>query len=215
MNIKGVIFDSDGTLVDSERIAAGLLWEMLGQRDIHLPREEVLQRFRGVQFAVFIASLAQQYPWLDAEPFMQAFRSQSLTLFARGMQPMPGALAFVSTLRLPKCVASNGPRNKIETCLGSAGLLEHFAERIVSAYEVNAWKPAPGLILEAARVLQLSPHECLLVDDSHAGVEAGLAAGSWVAGFGEEDFSAYAQEPRFHCVPTYEDLSRLLERAAR
>ena len=210
MNIDGVIFDSDGTLVDSERIAAGLLWEMLMERDIHLPRDEVLARFRGVQFKVFTARLVETYPWLEAEPFMATFREVSLARFAQGMQPMPGALAFVRQLRLPKCVASNGPRNKIETCLGSAGLLDYFDGRIVSAYEVNAWKPAPGLILAAAETLALAPERCLLVEDSHAGVEAGLAAGTWVAGYGEEDFSAYVGEPRFHLAPTYEDVARLL-----
>lgn len=210
MDIKGVIFDSDGTLVDSERIAAGLLWEMLARHDIRLPQEEVLRRFRGVQFAVFTERLAQAYPWLDPAPFMAQFRTESLALFARGMQPMPGALAFVSRLELPKCVASNGPRNKIETCLGSAGLLPYFSDHIVSAYEVNAWKPAPELILEAARVLHVLPEHCLLVEDSHAGVEAGLAAGTWVAGYGDEDFSAYAQAPRFFRTPTYEDVARLL-----
>lgn len=210
MNIKGVIFDSDGTLVDSERIAAGLLWEMLAERDIQLPQEEVLQRFRGVQFAVFTQRLAEAYPWLEPESFMRAFRQDSLTLFARSMRPMPGAEAFVSELHLPKCVASNGPRAKIETCLGTAGLLPHFGEHIVSAYEVKAWKPAPGLILAAAQVLGLPPEDCLLVDDSHAGVEAGLAAGSWVAGFGDEDFSAYAHEPRFHVTPTYDQVAALI-----
>jgi HAD superfamily hydrolase (TIGR01509 family) len=215
VDIKGVIFDSDGTLVDSERLAAGLLWEMLSQRDIHLPQDEVLNRFRGVQFAVFVQHLTKAYPWLDPEPFIQEFRTESLALFARGMQPMPGALAFVSGLELPKCVASNGPRNKIETCLGGAGLLHYFDGYIVSAYEVNAWKPAPDLILEAARVLRLPAQACLLVEDSHAGVEAGLAAGTWVAGFGDEDFSAYADEPRFRVTPRYDDVARLLSGSSR
>jgi HAD superfamily hydrolase (TIGR01509 family) len=210
VKIEGVIFDSDGTLVDSERIAARLLWEMLCSRRIDLPEQEVLDRFRGVQFAVFATRLAEEYPGFDKEAFMREFRTQSLVRFTQGMAPMPGALAFVSALQLPKCVASNGPRVKIETCLGTAGLLEHFDTRIVSAYEVQAWKPAPGLILEAARVLGVAPANCLLVDDSHAGVEAGLAAGTWVAGYGAEDFTPYLNEPRFHLAPTYQDVARLL-----
>lgn len=210
MDIKGVIFDSDGTLVDSERIAARLLWEMLTSRGIDLPEHEVLDRFRGVQFAVFAARLAEEYPGFEAEPFMRQFRVDSLVRFAQGMAPMPGALDFVRSLHVPKCVASNGPRVKIETCLGTAGLLEYFHGRIVSAYEVQAWKPAPGLIVEAAKVLQLPPHQCLLIEDSHAGVEAGLAAGVWVAGYGEEDFSPYLNDARFTRTPTYQDVARLL-----
>lgn len=210
MNIQGIIFDSDGTLVDSERLAATLLQQLLHERDIDLPHGEVLARFRGVQFAVFTARLAAQYPWLDPEPFMHEFRVKSLELFARGMQPMPGAEPFLARSMLPRCVASNGPRNKIETCLGAAGLLGYFQGRIVSAYEVGAWKPDPGLILAAAQALDVPVEHCLLVDDSHAGVEAGLAAGAWVAGYGDEDFSSYLKLPRFRLAPSYEALKALL-----
>lgn len=210
--VKGVIFDSDGTLVDSENVAATLLHAMLGERGIEMSQPEVLRRFRGVQFAVFIAELCQAHPDLDGEPFMVEFRQRSLEVFRQGLAPMPGAKAFVENLDLPKCVASNGPRLKIETCLGQAGLLQYFTDRIASAYEVRSWKPAPGLIIEAAALLGLQPHECLLVEDSIAGAEAGLAAGAQVAGFGEFDFSTFDHAANFHRTPTYDDVAALLQR---
>lgn len=210
MSIEGVIFDSDGTLVDSERMAAGLLRELLAERDIHLPHDEVLRRFRGVQFAIFVGELCEEHAHLDAEPFMSDFRGRSLDLFAQGLEAMPGALDFVRELKLPKCVATNGPRAKVETCLKTAGLWEAFDGNIVSAYEVNAWKPSPELILAAARVLDLAPQQCLLVDDSVPGVQAGLAAGTLVAGYGDTDFSAFQGHPGFHHVPDYAALKALL-----
>ncbi|EIK96629.1 putative phosphatase YieH [Pseudomonas sp. M47T1] len=210
MTIKGVIFDSDGTLVDSERLAASLLRDLLAERDIHLPHDEVLRRFRGVQFAIFVGELCEEHGHLDAEPFMRDFRSRSLDLFAAGLDAMPGALDFVRELKLPKCVASNGPRTKIETCLKTAGLWDAFDGNIVSAYEVNAWKPSPELIVAAARMLMLEPGECLLVDDSIPGVQAGLAAGSKVAGYGDTDFSRFEGQPGFHHVPDYTALKALL-----
>ncbi|WP_249675050.1 HAD family hydrolase [Pseudomonas abieticivorans] len=211
MNIKGVIFDSDGTLVDSERLAAGLLRDLLAQRDIHLEHEEVLRRFRGVQFAIFVGELCEQHAHLEAEPFMRDFRSQSLELFAQGLEAMPGALEFVRELSLPKCVASNGPLAKIETCLKSAGLWDVFEGRVVSAYEVNAWKPSPELILEAARVLGVPPANCLLVEDSIPGAQAGLAAGTQVAGYGDTDFSVFQGNPNFHRVADYAALKVLIQ----
>lgn len=211
MAIKGVIFDSDGTLVDSETIAAALLHRMLVERGIELPEDEVLARFRGVQFSMFIAELCKEYPGLDGEALIEAYRERSLEVFRRGLQPMPGAKAFVASLDLPKCVASNGPRLKIETCLGQAGLLDYF-ELIASAYEVRSWKPAPGLIIEAARLMGLQPHECLLIEDSRAGAEAGLAAGTQVAGFGEFDFPTLTHSANFHRTPTYDDVNALLQR---
>lgn len=210
MTIQGVIFDSDGTLVDSERMAAGLLRELLAEREIHLPFDEVLRRFRGVQFAIFVAELCQEHDHLDAEPFMRDFRGRSLELFAAGLDAMPGALDFIRELHLPKCVASNGPRTKIETCLKTAGLWDAFDGNIVSAYEVNAWKPSPELIVAAARVLDLAPAQCLLVDDSIPGVQAGLAAGTQVAGYGDTDFSRFEGHPAFHRVPDYAALKTLL-----
>lgn len=211
MSIEGVIFDSDGTLVDSERMAAGLLRDLLAQRDIHLDHEQVLQRFRGMQFAIFVGELCEQHEHLEAEPFMRDFRSQSLELFSRGLEAMPGALDFVRELKLPKCVASNGPLAKIEMCLKTAGLWDVFEGRVVSAYEVNAWKPEPELILEAARVLGVAPEKCLLVEDSIPGAQAGLAAGTQVAGYGDTDFSAFAGNPNFHRVADYSALKALLK----
>lgn len=212
MTIEGVIFDNDGTLVDSERVASGLLHELLLERDIDLGQAEVLRRFRGVKFASFIAELCAEHPHLEGERFMHQFREQSLEVFRNGLASMPGALEFVRDLQLPKCVASNGPRNKIETTLHAAGLLEFFEGHIVSAYEVESWKPAPGLILAAAELLGLAPQRCLLVEDSIAGVSAGLAAGTQVAGYGEFDFSQFEGQANFHRVEDYAALAELLRR---
>lgn len=96
---------------------------------------------------------------------------------------MEGAIELVGGLGIDKCIASNGPRDKIELCLGVTGLLAHFAGRIASAYEVHSWKPEPGLIVHAATMMAAPLSKCLLVDDSYAGVEAGLAAGVNVVGF--------------------------------
>ena len=135
MAIKGVIFDSDGTLVDSENVAAGLLHRMLAERAIELSQAEVLRRFRGVQFAVFIAELSKEHPSLEGEAFMAEFRHRSLDEFRAGLAPMPGALAFVEQLDLPKCVASNGPM-----------LAASFSVGMTTATEVMA-RSAPGRML--------------------------------------------------------------------
>lgn len=214
MAIRGVIFDSDGTLVDSERVAAQLLSRQLAEWGVELDSHEVLRRFRGVQFALFVGRLCEEHPQLDAQPFMREFRKRSLEVFRTGLAPMPGALAFVRELALDKCVASNGPMEKIQTCLGQAGLLEHFDARIVSAYEVKAWKPDPGLIVAAAQVMGLAPEECVLIDDSHAGVEAGLAAGSQVIGYGDDDFSPFEHLPQFHRARDYQEVAARIARLA-
>ena len=183
MQIDGIIFDSDGTLVDSETLSARTISGILHEAGAVLPADQVLERFRGCHFAPFAEALMRDYPVMGVADFTRAYRQRSRALFAQELQPMPGALAVVAGLSVEKCVASNGPMDKLETCLGVTGLLPYFKDRVASAYEVGSWKPAPGLILHAAAMMQLPPDRCLLVEDSLAGIQAGLAAGVQVVGY--------------------------------
>jgi HAD superfamily hydrolase (TIGR01509 family) len=89
-------------------------------------------------------------------------------------------LGLLQRLEVPYCVATNGPRVKTELTLSITGLLPLLQDRIFSAYEVGAFKPDPTLFLHAARVMDVEPARCLVVEDSAAGVRAGLAAGMHV-----------------------------------
>ncbi|WP_411959582.1 HAD family hydrolase [Pseudomonas sp. s4] len=210
MNIQGIIFDCDGTLVDSERLAAQLLSQLLGEQDVEMTPADVLLRFRGVQFQSFVDGLCDLYPALSPETLTVGFRTRSLPLFEGRLEPMPGAIEFVESLRIPACVASNGPRIKIETCLKSVGLYSAFENTIISAYEVQAWKPDPKIMLHAAESLGLPTDKCLVVEDSLSGVEAGLLAGCLVAGYGDADFSKFSGQTNFHPCPDYNALDQLL-----
>lgn len=212
VTLAGLIFDCDGTLVDSERLAAQLLAKLLAEQHVTLPEDEVLRRFRGIPFAQFISELIALYPALNGSHLAHEFRVRSLPLLRDHVKEMPGAVAFVRDAQLPVCVASNGPRAKIETSLGAVGLLEIVDARIVSAYEVNAWKPSPRLIEHAADMLGVPVAHCLLVDDSVPGVQAGISAGAQVAGYGDTDFSEFAGLANFHPVADYAALEQLVQR---
>jgi HAD superfamily hydrolase (TIGR01509 family) len=109
--------------------------------------------------------------------FEQELRRRRDHTFAQRLRPVAGALELVRRLRVPSCVASNGPQPQIELSLRVTGLHELFAGRIYSAYSVRAWKPEPQLFLHAGRELDVHPSECAVVEDSELGVQAGLAAG--------------------------------------
>jgi HAD superfamily hydrolase (TIGR01509 family) len=183
LSIDAIIFDSDGTLVDSETLSAQVIVEILADFGAPVPYAQVLQRFRGCRFAEFAALLLHDFPVLPVDRFTVEFRMRTNRVFATHLQPMPGALALVSSLEIEKCVASNGPRDKIDLCLGVTGLLPYFDARVASAYEVGSWKPEPGLILHAAAMMGVPARHCLLIEDSLAGVEAGIAAGVNVVGY--------------------------------
>jgi HAD superfamily hydrolase (TIGR01509 family) len=180
--IKAVIFDCDGTLVDSESLSARLLGQLLQQHGHLLDEETILHYFRGRPYARFLDDISQHFPQLDRTLFSQQFRQQSLQLLASQLDTMPGAHDLLAALTLPRCIASNGPREKIETSLHSTGLKPYFGDAIISAYEVNAWKPDPALIHHALQLLGADAADCLLVEDSASGIAAGLAAGVAVAG---------------------------------
>ncbi len=81
------------------------------------------------------------------------------------------------------CVASSGAHDKIFATLSRTGLYRRFAPHIFSASQVGNGKPAPDLFLFAAAQMKYSPHRCVVVEDSIAGVMAGVAAGMTVLGF--------------------------------
>lgn len=183
MSIEAIIFDSDGTLVDSETLSAQVIVEMLADLGVAVPCDEILRRFRGCRFVEFSTALLADFPVVDIDSFTLDFRARSSKVFATRLQPMNGARELVASLTIDKCVASNGPLEKIELCLGVTGLLPYFEGRIASAYEVGSWKPDPGLVLHAASLMGVPARNCVLVEDSVAGVEAGLAAGVKVVGY--------------------------------
>ena len=83
---------------------------------------------------------------------------------------------------------------KIETAMRVTGLKRFFRENTYSAYVLNSWKPEPNLFLHAAKDMGYSPSECLVVEDSDVGIQAGLAAGMRVVHYNPESISI-SQEP--------------------
>jgi HAD superfamily hydrolase (TIGR01509 family) len=172
-----VIFDCDGTLVDSETVVAEVLAECATEQGIPMSAQEAFTRFRGGRMADCIKVLEHLRGAALPESFVADFRKYSNAVLQERLQPMEGALELLEAMHLPFCMASNGQREKMEVTLGTTGLLPFFEGRIFSAYEVNSWKPDPELFLHAARHFGAEPSRCVVVEDSLPGVEAGIAAG--------------------------------------
>lgn len=191
--IDAVLFDCDGVLVDSERVAVECIIEFAARFGARFEFEEALERFTGARMADNLRDIEARGNCRLPDDFEDNLRSHMAVEFETRIEPMDGAAALVEALDLPFCVVSNGPRSKMEITLRIAGLLEHFAGRIVSAYEVGVWKPDPGLFLHAARMLGTAPQRCAVVEDSDYGIAAGVAAGMQVF--------ALVPEARAHSVP--------------
>jgi HAD superfamily hydrolase (TIGR01509 family) len=175
-----VIFDCDGVLVDSEQLGNDILAEMLAIHGHQISGDESKDRFRGVRFTKCLEILEHETGIELPESFETDFRERMSSVFQAQLQPVEGAVRLVESLRIPFCVASSGPKQKIEENLQTTNLYTHFAGKIFSAYEFNSWKPDPGLFLSAARHFGIAPRDCIVVEDSFVGVSAAIEAGMTV-----------------------------------
>ena len=179
-----VLFDLDGTHVDREVTAMDVLSDEGRALGLALSRAQAHEAFRGQPMGQCVAFIAERIPQaagVFGGDFVPAFtaliRQRQAERFRQHLEPMPGARALLERLRLPFCVATNGPREKAELTLGLTGLLPFFEQRLFCAYEVGSFKPEPGLFLHAAQALGCAPHTCAVVEDSVTGMRGGLAAG--------------------------------------
>ncbi len=180
---KGIIFDCDGTLVDSERIANEELIDYLAAFGVHLSMEESAARFNGVEMKDSVAQIEQLLGAPLPDDFVPAMRARLAAAIEQRLQPVAGVQRLIESLSVPYCIASNAPPDKIALSLAVTGLAQAFRGPIHSAYTVGAWKPDPALFLHAARELGVAPSQCVVIEDSLAGVRAGLAAGMTVFAF--------------------------------
>jgi HAD superfamily hydrolase (TIGR01509 family) len=176
-----VIFDCDGVLVDSERLAVRTEAEILGRLGWPLTEAEIIERFVG-RSATFMQSEIEAHLGrpLDWET---EFEIRYGDVFARELLPVAGIEEALARIATPTCVASSGSHEKMRFTLGMTGLLSRFAGRIFSVDEVENGKPAPDIFLHAARIMRVPAERCAVVEDSVSGVTAGLAAGMAVFAF--------------------------------
>ncbi|MEV4438380.1 HAD family hydrolase [Streptomyces sp. NPDC049577] len=175
--IELVIFDCDGVLVDSERIAVRVHVALGAELGWPLTEHDVIDRFVGRSSRsirdLIAARLGEEMAVVWDERFVELHR-EAVDADLTPVEGLPEALAEIT---LPSCVASSGGHEKMRHTLGRTGLYDHFAGRIFSATEVARGKPAPDLFLHAARQMGVDPAACVVVEDSRPGVEAARAAG--------------------------------------
>jgi HAD superfamily hydrolase (TIGR01509 family) len=178
-----VIFDCDGVLIDSERLAVKVDVRMLRELGWPLSEAEVIERFvgrsdRDTQAAIE-AHLRRRLPPDWGDQVEELYRRA----FAEGLAPVAGVPEALDLITLQSCVASSGTHEHLRYALGLTGLYERFAGRIFSVEDVARGKPAPDLFLHAAARMSAKPSRCVVVEDSRPGVEAGRAAGMRILAF--------------------------------
>lgn len=143
-----VIFDCDGVLVDSELPAQRVLVGAMADLGLTISLDEAMARYRGCKMAECIADIERTIGRKVPDTFVDSVRAQTANAFKQELRAVEGVAEVLTELSIPFCVASSGPREKIELSLGLTGILHHFSDRIFSSYEVGSWKPDPGMRLK-------------------------------------------------------------------
>jgi HAD superfamily hydrolase (TIGR01509 family) len=211
-----VIFDCDGVLVDSERVANRLLAAILTEAGWPMTAEDSIRTFMGLSEQSSRRIIDEQFGRPMPQVF-ETFYARLYDAFEAGLTPIPGierALAGVAAAGWASCVASSGSHEKMAITLRRTGLWDAFAGRVFSANEVARGKPHPDLYLHAASMLGAAPSRCAVVEDSPHGVEGGRAAGMHVFGFADLTPAARLAGAGACVFTQMEDLPELLLRHA-
>ncbi|ELR66521.1 Putative phosphatase YieH [Photobacterium marinum] len=207
-----VIFDCDGTLVDNETLCNQALVNVFNRFGASLQLDDCLKFFQGGKLADILVQTRERagikVPIDVLEPL---YREECRKLFEQGLYPIPGVpelLRNLCEMGCEMCIASNAPISKIKHTLNLTGLLPYFEGKMFSGFEANSWKPEPDILHFAAMNMGIKLEECVFVDDTVKGVEAGINADIRTFHFAARPGSEKIRHP---CVKTIASMPELLE----
>lgn len=187
---KLVIFDCDGTLVDTETLinkAFSSIMQELGYDEFTF--SYCLENFTGLSYPSVIKRVLELHPNVPIDDMQNRYIQRFMDLQPSELKAMPNAAKLIESLKIPKCVASNGERKVVTTSLEAVNLLHYFNRDSIYTYEmVKHGKPAPDLFLHAARSEGFKPEDCLVIEDSLVGVTAAKAANMDVIALHPENY---------------------------
>ena len=196
--IKGVIFDLDGTLVDSMWMWKNIDIEYLGKRGLDCP-EDLQKKIEGMSFSETAVYFKERFHLPDSLDEIKAeWTRMSLDKYEHQVPLKPGAGRFLQFLKdhnIPMGIATSNGQAMVDGVL-DALKIRPFFDSVATACEVKAGKPAPDIYLYVAGKLGVKPEDCLAFEDVPAGIQAGKAAGMRVIAMADEFSRAMEEEKR-------------------
>lgn len=215
--IACVIFDCDGTLVDSEQLSHQALVATFASFGVAIDLQESLDHFEGGKLTDVLRQTCERYAvQLPIDQLEPRYRTLCHQLFEQSLQPTAGieeVLKTLATQGIEMCVASNGPTEKMAHALTLTGLMPYFENRLFSAFDTNSWKPAPDLLHYAAMNMACPSQQCIFIDDTNRGIQAGINANMRTIHFNANPNALTTTHPLVHREYSAEGLKQLFSKA--
>lgn len=206
-----VIFDCDGVLVDTESITAQVMAANFERYGLKIAPDVIHTLFIGGTMVSAGQQAVRRGAQLPDDWHAEISRDV-IDALAQGVEVFDGIHALLERLEacaVQTAIASNGPIAKMETSLGPSGLWDRFAGRIYSGRE-HGPKPAPDMLLHAAKVAGVTPDQAVMIDDTINGTRAADAAGMRAIGFAAASDAAALAATGHPVAMNMEDVARLL-----
>ncbi len=181
MKIKGVLFDMDGVLVDSEWFICEAAVRMFAELGLTVKRDDFLP-FVGAGENRYLGGVAEKYNFpLEIERAKARVYTIYDEIIPGKLEALPGVNEFIRLCRskgLKLALATSADKRKMETNLNEIGLAGDVFDVKINGLDVERKKPFPDIYILAAEKIGLKPEDCLVVEDAVNGIEAGRKAGA-------------------------------------
>lgn len=207
---KAVIFDCDGVIVDTETISNEIFTSMLYPLGLDIDEQTLLEKFTGFTNQETLRNAEKLLGKPLPENFDSEYRQRFHTTIHECLEPIEGVREMLHKITKPIAMATNARRKEMDMKLEKINLSEKFAIRFC-VEDVENGKPKPDIYLKAANALNIDPKDCLVIEDSVAGIIAGCAAGMRVLAYSTV-FSEASQTAAgaTACFKTMQELEGLL-----
>lgn len=174
--IKLVIFDCDGVLLDSECISMKLWQTMLQEVGITISDAYFVAQFLGKSMQHVEQQVAKDFDFTLTPAIITDFHRRLEKRFSSDLTTTPGIESILDSLSVPYCLATSSSTERTQHALTCTGLTRYFTGKQFTRAMVRRGKPAPDLFLLAAQTMGVAPQHCLVIEDSQAGLQAAQAA---------------------------------------
>jgi len=174
--VKCIIFDCDGTLVNSESITNQVIAEMAQELGVEMTGEEASAIFGGKTLDGVIYKMKEMSGKDVPDDWLPKLVQRVNDSWESKLKPVEGVKEMLENIKIPICVASNGEPTHIRHALRLTKLYDFFNENLFTASEVKLPKPAPDLFLYVAKKMGFKPEDCVVIEDSITGVTAAVRA---------------------------------------